>query len=136
MKKTTGINIILLGGVVLLLGVGYYYFTRAVEVEVERPEVAILSPADGATVIQKVGVVEVKILFTPPQTEKRVRSLKVSLNDIDITSNIVVGGGFARGWVAARPGPNVLKAEVDRGESEAVSKFKVSIAPLPEEPES
>ncbi len=134
MKKTTGINVILLGGVVFLLGIGYYFFTRAVEEEVERPEVAIISPADGSVVSQEVGIIDINIRFSPPKAGKRERALKVALNDIDITSDIIVGGGYARGWVAARLGQNVLKAEVDGGESEAVSRFKVSIRPsLPEE---
>lgn len=137
MKRTT-FNIILLGGVVILLAVGYYIFTRAVEEEVERPEITIVSPADGSVVSHEVGVVNVDIRFSPPKTAKKVRTLKVALNDIDITSNILVGGGFARGWVPARFGQNVLMAEVD-GEkgSGAVSKFNVTVRPkAPEEPAS
>ncbi len=135
MKRTT-FNIVLLGGVVILLAAGYYIFTRAVEEEVERPEITIVSPADGSVVSHEVGVINVDIRFSPPKTPKKVRTLNVALNDIDITSNILVGGGFARGWVPARLGQNVLTAEVD-GEkgSGAVSKFNVTIRPKePEEP--
>jgi hypothetical protein len=129
MKRTT-FNIILLGGVVILLAVGYYIFTRAVEEEVERPEITIVSPADGSVVSQESGVVSVDIRFSPPKTPRKVRTLKVALNDIDISSDILVGGGFARGWVPARLGQNVLTAEVD-GEkgSGAVSRFKVTVRP-------